>query len=198
MKNSRTQGSALVVMAIIVSAIMIGVLGYLIWSNFVAPKDEAMTWQVTESESSAEETKSIPDMITYETFISIENSEDTDRLTNAPESFKKYLIESLASDNAKIKADYPDCFRVFQVSKIYKQRYAAGQIMGGCSSSNGGGAAAALWAFSGGEWVVVGVTQNIGIACEKLEIYKVPSAIAGDTCFTSDPAYPEGKPYTQT
>ena len=38
MKNTKTQGSTLVIVIIILSLAVIGVLGYVVWSNFLAPK----------------------------------------------------------------------------------------------------------------------------------------------------------------
>jgi len=195
MKNSKTQGSAFVVLIIVLSVAILGVLGYVVWNNFLAPKNintEQVTGQT--NNESGEEVSTIPDLITYDPAIEIKGSSDTAQLTNAPESFKSYIVSDINEANKEIKAQSPDCYRVVTVNSIYLQRFASGGVTTGGPCAGG---AAALWASRDGTWTLVAVTQNIGFECEKLEEYKVPSKIAGDTCFTRDPAYPEGKPYNQ-
>lgn len=195
MKNSKNQGSALIVLIIILSVAILGVLGYVVWNNFFAPKN-INTEQVTgqKSNESGEEVSTIPDLITYDPAIVIKGSSDTAQLTNAPESFKSYVVSDINEANKEIKAQSSDCYRVITVKTIYLQRFVNGGVstQGSCA-----GGAAALWALRDGMWILVDVTQSIGFECEKLEAYKVPSKIAGDTCFSMDPAYPDGKPYSQ-
>lgn len=42
-KSSKTQGSAFVALIIILSVAILGVLGYVVWNNFFAPKNEVIT-----------------------------------------------------------------------------------------------------------------------------------------------------------
>jgi flagellar basal body-associated protein FliL len=122
------------------------------------------------------------DMVTYKPPVRLSNTDDTAKLTNAPESLRSFFAEAIDKDNLMMQS--PDCHAVIEVTQVYKQRYAVGST----SSEGSGdciGGAAVLWGMANGEWMQIAGTQNVGFECDKLKTHKVPSAIAGTTCMDS-------------
>lgn len=188
------KGSARVIIIIALIVLLIGALGYIFWKNNIN-KDEAV--KSPGGSSASEPSKSaakLPDMIIYDPTVNVMKKDDVSGLKDAPDDFKQFIVSLLGKDGENTNAEAEsNCFSIITVHKIYKQKYATGGVTAGGDCAGG---AAVLWGIVDGSWKDIAGTQNIGFPCEDLERYKVPSEIAGSSCY--DPKSPGGsRNYTQ-
>ena len=143
-------------------------------------KDASSATTTAPVKESVEDDVKLPDMITYEPAIEIVKTDDVAALKNAPESFKEFFVAAIKKDAAAINTESQDnCYTMYSVNKIYKQKYASGGIGAGGDCVGG---AAVLWGVVDGNWKEISGTQNTGFACEALRKHQVPSEIAGTIC----------------
>ena len=177
-KNSSQKGDAHVVIIISLVVALVAIIGFVFWQNFMQKKD------TISNKSSTSASSTLPDMIVYDPAVEVANATDTSKLINSPSSLKTFIIDNINKYNTPNKAKSPVCVRIITINKVYKQQYA----IGGVGTSGGNdcvGSAGILWELSGNSWIQIASTQNVGFECTELEVYKVPSAIAGTTCFDS-------------
>ena len=192
---NKQKGSAHVIIIVGLVVLIISLLGLSFWQNYKIKNNETDTSKIDTAAGSDKSSDTNLDMITYDPAVEITDEADISALKNAPESFKKFIIASIGKDNNSAEAAQSnDCFSIYTVEKIYKQKYAAGGVGAGGECEGG---AAVLWGMVDGEWKDISGTQNVSYPCVELEQYKVPSAIAGTTCY--DPNSPNfSRSYNQT
>ncbi len=191
--NSQSGNAHIVIIVILVIA-LVSTLGFVFWQNFMQDKDDS----AKTSKQTSQNATILPDMIEYPTTVLVKSDAETAQLTNAPASFKDFVVQTIKADNIAISAENSKCVRVIGVDKIYKQSYTLGSVGAtGLSGNEDGclGGAVILWGIVSGSWIQIGMTQDIGFLCEELEKYKVPSAIAGTTCFDGSE---NGRAYSQS
>jgi hypothetical protein len=190
-RNSQRQdGNVLTVIAIVLVIAIIGTLGFIFWKNSSHVTLDKKT-SVTKVQPISAKSTTVPDMITYNPSVEITSSSTSvSKLVNAPSSFRTYISDMAESFDTANQT----CELIVSISNIYKQTYASGNIshQGNCI-----GGYEVLWGISNGSWIQIATTQNIGYACTTLEQYKVPSAIAGTTCYDST-SQDGSSPYSQS
>ncbi len=173
-------------------------LGFIVWQNCiyqepkVAEDSKTTTSSSTDSDKGTKDEPVIPDMIDYAAGIKVTTQADLAKLTNSPETLKAYLYGNIEKANQMAEMD--GCTTAITVKKVYKQMYATGGV--NVEGEGCGGGFAALWGNVDGSWKQLAGSQANAFGCTDLMKYKVPAAIAGDTCI--DDSAPEGKPYTQS
>ncbi len=201
MKKINSQsGNAHIVIIVVLVVALVATLGFVYWQNFIQKKDDSAktSTQTSQKAATPKATAVLPDMIEYPTSVMVKSAVETAQLTNAPTSFKDFVVQTINADNIAIVSEGSSCKRVIYVDKIYKQTYALGMI--GATSATGDengciGGAAILWGIVDGSWMKISGTQDTGFPCQDLEKYKVPSAIAGATCLDGTE---NGKAYSQS
>jgi hypothetical protein len=181
MKYKSQTGSAHLVIIIILTVAVMGLLGFVFWQNFAQKKADTTPVSTTTSKQSPV----LADMIEYPATIFIKSTADVSQLTNAPTSFKDFLVKTIDDFNADPETKKQDCHLEIGINKIYKQMYASGTWgytgTGGCAASG----FQSLWGIEHGVWMKMAGTQNDAFGCDDLAKYKIPSAIAGTTCISS-------------
>ena len=105
--------------------------------------------------------------------VEVQSRADAQHLRGAPRSFKRFI-----GRKAQRIADHSTCTGGYvgvTVERVRTDGYAAGGV-------NDCGGYAALWAKVDGRWKEIAGTQEIW-GCGILERHKVPSSIAGSSCY---------------
>lgn len=98
---------------------------------------------------------------------------DVDKLAGAPDSFKKFIGST--AEGLTTGADCEGGYVGVTVKTLRTDGYASGAV-------NECGGYVALWAIVDGDWKEIAATQDLW-SCAVLAEYRVPSDIAGDTCY---------------
>ena len=131
-KNSQRQvGSAHIVIIIIFILTIIATLGYVVWNNYLAPKDSQPTTQATGSESiSMPQGGDTIDTTIHEVNITLESEIDVDKLPGyTPSSFKAHM-KAVLKDNDPVESNIDECtvIATYQVTKISQVNIQGGVV----------------------------------------------------------------------
>jgi len=163
--SPRQKRSILVIIIVALVVITLSVVGFVVWNKFLHPSK----------------------MITYTPPVVFSLSVDTNasaaKLTDAPASFKSYIVDTFYQDSAAVQ---PDCRRDIAVMQIYEQKYATTTetVSGGSMCS---GTVRGIYGIVNGSWKGLASTEHFNFICSDLEQYKIPSAIAGTKCLNPIP-----------
>ena len=121
-KNSQNQiGSAHIVIIVILVLAIIAALGYVVWNNYLVPKDNQPTAQVTGSESISElQEGDTIDTTIHEVNITLESEMDVDKLPSyTPSSFKTHM-KAILKNNNPVESNIDECtvIATYEVTKI--------------------------------------------------------------------------------
>ncbi|RKS74116.1 hypothetical protein CLV35_2617 [Motilibacter peucedani] len=105
--------------------------------------------------------------------VEIDDPADVSELRGAPESFKRFVARTVEQLQAEEKC--PGAAVGVTVQTLRTDGFAIGGV-------NACGGYEALWAQVDGTWKEVYGTQD-SLDCAVLRRYRVPSDVAGDTCY---------------
>ncbi len=119
--SQKQTGSAHIIIIIILVLVIVGALGFVVWKNFLAPKDNQSVAQTVESEKIDEPQKADTiDTSIHEVSITLESEADVDKLPDyTPSSFKAHM-KSVLKNNTPIESNIDDCtvIATYQITKI--------------------------------------------------------------------------------
>ena len=107
----------------------------------------------------------------------VRTTADANNLAGAPDSFKKFIGRT-AERHTK-GATCEEGYVGVTVKSLRTDGYAVGAV------NECGGGYVAMWAIVDGNWKEIDATQDLW-DCAVLAEYRVPSDIAGDTCYDDD------------
>lgn len=199
MGKKHQEGSAHVVAIVCLVLALIVALGWIFYQNFANKETITNDATVSVADKPKTEDKSevpqLPQDVTYTTKsnergLAIDSKTAIEARTDLSESLKAFLVKTLTDYTDDVKKGFEGCDDPkgitvgFNLSRVYKQKYATGDL--GAGNSCGGGGAVFLWADVDGGWREIGATHSQEFECEDLEKYKIPSEIAGSKCIASD------------
>ena len=131
-----------------------------------------------------------PELISYDSDgsgpVEVHTAADVDELVGAPDSFKTFVARTARRLTAGATCD--GAYVGVTVRALRTDGYAVGAV-------NQCGGYVALWAVVDGRWKEIEGTQDLW-DCAVLARYRVPSDVAGDTCYDVDAK--AQRPYQQS
>ena len=128
-----------------------------------------------------EPTPAEPKLISYDgdgsARAEVRTTADANKLAGAPDSFKKFIGRT--AERVTRGATCEVGFVGVSVTSLRTDGYAVGAV-NDCSGGH-----VAMWAVVDGDWKEIDATQDLW-DCAVLGKYRVPSDIAGDTCYDKD------------
>ncbi len=107
----------------------------------------------------------------------VRTTADANNLAGAPDSFKKFIGRT--AERLTRGATCGKGYVGVTVQSLRTDGYAVGAV------NECGGGHVAMWAIVAGDWKEIDATQDLW-DCAVLAKYRVPSDIAGDTCYDDD------------
>lgn len=148
----------------------------------VAPRTPASTPTTRSPDPTQDPASAPPQLIAYSDgdFVGtvVRTTSDANNLAGAPDSFKKFIGRTVerVTKGVTCQGDYVGV----TVQTLRTDGYGAGAV-----NECGGYGYVALWAVVDGDWKEIDATKDLW-DCAVLAEYRVPSDIAGDTCYDQD------------
>lgn len=146
-----------------------------------APRTPASTPTTSSPDPTQDPASAPPQLIPYaggeSVGAEVRTTAEANNLTGAPDSFKKFIGRT--AERLTRGATCEGGYVGVTVKTLRTDGYAAGAV------NECGGGYVALWAVVDGDWREIDNTLDLW-DCAALAEYRVPSDIAGDTCYDHD------------
>lgn len=146
--------------------------------NAAAPRTPALT-PTTSSPDPTQDPASAPSQLIPYGGAEVRTTADANNLAGAPDSFKKFIGRTAERLTRGATCEGGD------VGVTVKTLRTDGYAVGAVNECGGDGGYVALWAIVDREWQEIDATLDLW-DCAVLAEHRVPSDIAGDTCYDND------------